>query len=181
MSNQAIIANCIECVTSLLPRFANHDHVFRTRISSDALFSALLGMLIFFALEVPDWLILLTEAPVPWLGHWLPYAVPLLLFFLLFNLCVIFRARSYHLVLLPGTLLFAAFIFTLMGLALAHWVRDGGRLSDWLMVAYCWVFLFYITLRSFDLVMMDGRAVVVRWSVRWILLVALIQFVFAML
>jgi len=169
MSNQTVIASLLVDV----------GRASRARISSNALLGGLLGLLVFFALEVPDWLILLTAAPVPWLGHWMPYAVPLLLSFLIFNFSVVLRARNYCLVLLPGTVLFAIFIFTLVGLALAHWMHDGGEISDWLVAAYFWIFIFYITLRSFDLVMKDGRAEVVKWSVRWILLVGLIQFIFA--
>lgn len=143
-------------------------------IATGLLFVVLVG-----ALEIPDWLILVTNAPIPWLGHYFPYFAPVLVVALGFNLAATERLRGGRIPFVAETLLFVLFVAVLASIEFAHWLLGGGEPRPWLVLTWFWICVHFLVLRSFDHYLPRCRSLVVELVVGLALFVAVCDFLFA--
>ena len=110
----------------------------------------LLVLVLVGALEIAEWLVLITSAPVPFLGRNMPYLAPCIVAILGFNLAVSSRLPPRPAVLPLDLILFALFVVALFAIEFGHALDQGESLDIWLQMAFFWMFVCYAALRSFE-------------------------------
>ena len=133
------------------------------------------------ALEIPSWLLLILNLPVPWLGNCFPYFAPFVIAILLFSIFIKCRVFDWHLYLLPSTILFSLFIIFITFLEVIHWIASGEQLNTWLIFSFSSMFFYFIGLNSFCHLIKGYRDYVVKKTLFLIVTLALVDFVLSVL
>ena len=139
----------------------------------------LTGVVIFTALEIPEWFILITGAPIPWLGHWFPYALPFLVSILVFSVSSMRKIGRYHIGVDFPVAVLTIFILVICITSFGHWWNSAIEYKDWLFLVFLWIYLFFLTIKAISSLTAEPRANVVVWSKVWIFLAVILQFLFA--
>lgn len=139
----------------------------------------LLALILIEAMEIPAWFVLVAKLPIPWFGHYLPYMAPILFAVLGFNMAVNYRLRDGQLQFVPETLLFILFVVAIAIIEFVHWLRVGGDMQLWLVLAWVWMLVFFLTLRSFEYYLPDCRHQLLRLTVGLASCVAALDFLLA--
>lgn len=149
----------------------------KSHIKFEPLLAIVVGMVVWAALEIPDWLILVTGLPIPWLGHWFPYAAPFLLILLLFLYKVNLTINRGVVSISLSSLFFSFFVVVLLSFSVIHWLISKESYGDWLAISYFWIFTFYLVFRFYSSICPGARRIIVNWAVFFILTTAFLQFV----
>ena len=139
----------------------------------DWLTGALVVLVVVGALETIEWIVLITDAPIPYLGRFMPYLGPCAVLILMFNLALTDRMARWRPALPLDVILFAVFVVALFAIELGHGIARGEDLNIWLQMSFFWMFVCYAALRSFDGYLPRSREKIVAATVGVILITAL--------
>lgn len=151
------------------------------RFQVRTLFIFLLGLVLVGALEIPEWLVLIFDLPVPWMGRTMTYFAPLLPLVIAFNLLA--AKRLGHLTSMPLAAVALCVVFlSVAGIECGHWLAASGSgdLNAWLILDLTWLLAYYMALVSFGPHLPDCREYVVRITIILAGTVALLDLVFVL-
>lgn len=142
-------------------------------VSLNYILVLLLMIVLIGAIEIPDWMILITNSPLPTLGREFPYWFPILAAIGIFNITLIHHIGFPKPSISLQTLSFFVFVVAMFLIELGHVLFGGVEFDGVLAFSLLWMFLFYSVLMLFNDVLNKARSWVVALSLLLIFLVCL--------